>query len=376
MSNPSGDSQGDYRRAHIKALDGLRGYAAIIVCFFHAILHIDTTAVDRILSPAIDKIGTGDLLLKIVLMFFNGTTAVMLFYVLSGAVLCQSLLKNDLSVMRILLFLARRVLRLFPGMMVCMGAVWLTSAVLRWAGLSFPVVEFKDALLNAFLIEIKVLGPTTSIQIEALATPFILLFFFLYRKYSVVAVVLLFSLSIVAISRPELVFFIPNMGGSVFVFLAGMLVAMPESRALFSGVMGWQILVLVIFAFIVRHFTPLEADLMGFIAQIILLAAIVGFIRWSEVQTTVHRFLEIPLSQFFGKISYSYYLWNVPVLWFVWWTMSLESYFAGLGQIYGGFMYGMVAAIATIPFAYLSYRYVELPFMRIGGKVTARFSRG
>lgn len=185
MKNDAFDNEINFHSQHIKALDGLRGYAAILVSFYHAILHMDESSIYRVLYPPIDNVASDDLKLKLVLIFFNGSTAVLLFYVLSGSVLCQSLLRDKLNLKSICLFLMRRVFRLFPALLFCMLGLWLLSLVLRRLGVVFPHVSFEAAVLNAFLFNTNVHGPSTSIQIEALATPFILLFAFAYRKLSI-----------------------------------------------------------------------------------------------------------------------------------------------------------------------------------------------
>ena len=361
-----------YHTRHIKALDGLRGYAAIVVTFFHAILHINTDAIQRVLHPAIDQVATNDLLLKLFLMLFDGATAVSLFYVLSGAVLCQSLLRAQLNLKTVFLYLLRRVFRLFPALFLCMLGMWGLSVLLQNFTSGFPLVRFEDAIKNALLIQTRVHGPSTSIQVEALATPFILIFAFAYRKYSVAAGIALFVLAISAIQRNELVFFFPNMHVSVLVFFAGMLVALPEAKMLFERITGWQLLGLICFALVVRHLTHIQF-LPGFVAQTLLLAAVVGFVRWASPGTFVHSFLECRLSQFFGRISYSYYLLNVPVLWVLWFIPGFYAPFAELGQILGGVASGFVAALITIPLAYFSHRFVELYFINMGARITRSF---
>lgn len=374
MSNEISAGGGIHHTQHVKALDGLRGYAAIVVTFFHAILHMDPTAVQRVLHPAIDQVAAGDLWLKIVLVFLDGGTAVSLFYVLSGTVLCQSLLRARLDWTSIFLFLFRRVFRLFPALFLCMLGMWGMSWVLHHFFSGFPLVIFSDAMLNALLIQTKIHGPSTSVQIEALATPFILLFAYAYKKYAVAAGIALFALSISAIQRNELVFFLPNMHVSVMVFFAGMLVALPEAQAIFSRITGWQLMGLIILAVVVRHLTHIQF-LPGLLGQSFLLAAVVGFVRWASCRTFIHKFLEHRFSQFVGRISYSYYLLNIPVLWVLWFLPDLYALFTGFDQIWGGVISGVVATLITIPLAYLSYRFVELYFINLGAKISRSFGR-
>lgn len=369
MINDASLSKINYHTQHIKALDGLRGYAAILVTFYHAILHIDEGSIYRVLYPSIDKVASGDLKLKMALILFNGSTSVLIFYVLSGAVLCQSLLRDRLNLKSISLFLMRRIFRLFPALFICMASMWLLSVILRKIGFDFPVVNLDSAIWNALLINTSLHGPSTSIQIELLATPFIIFFAFAYQRYSLPMGIIIFALSIFSIQRADLVFLLPNMHANMFVFISGMLVALPEARLLFDKAKSWQIFLLVISAFFFRHIVHFES-LPGLIAQVFLLAAVVGFIRWAYARTALHNFLEWRFSQLIGRISYSYYLLNVPVLWIIWYVPTFYTKFAEFGQISGGLLSGVVAMIITVPFAYLSYRYCELFFMDLGAKIT------
>ncbi|MCG9082782.1 acyltransferase family protein [Laribacter hongkongensis] len=372
MSRELVGSVSSYHTQHVPALDGMRGWAAILVTFYHAILHLDEKAIYSVLYPAVDKVAISDILLKLVLIVFNGSTAVLLFYVLSGTVLCQSLLRDKSGIKSVLLFLLRRILRLFPALFLCMFVMWALSAALQKIGVTFPIVSVERAISNALLIDTSLHGPSTSIQIEALATPFILFFAFVYRKSSVVQAVAIFTLSIMAIQKPELVFSLQNMHANTFVFIAGMVVALPEVRTFFERVTTMQLCFLLVCAFLFRHLVHFES-LPGLIAQVLLLATLVGFVRWTPVKTEFHAFLESPISQFFGKISYSYYLLNVPVLWVIWFIPSFYEPFAKGGPVVGGLLSGVLATIMTIPFAYLSWKYVERYFIKLGVKITHFF---
>lgn len=164
------------------------------------------------------------------------------------------------------------------------------------------------------------------------------------------------------------------MHASVFVFLSGMLIALPEMRLFFERSTTLQIACLLFFAFVFRHFVHLDS-LPALIAQVLLLAAVVGSIRWASVRTKIHVFLESSLSQFFGKISYSFYLLNVPVLWVIWYLPSFQAYLAGMGQLWGGILSGFVAVILTIPIAALSHRLLELRFITFGALITNYFNK-
>src|SRR4051794_1269238 len=81
--------------AHNGQLDGLRGYAAVAVAFFHTILAFDETMIPRIVYG--DFASLPDLysvFAKVVLRLLSGETAVFIFFVLSGAVLFRSLARD------------------------------------------------------------------------------------------------------------------------------------------------------------------------------------------------------------------------------------------------------------------------------------------
>lgn len=360
-----------YYTEHIKALDGLRGYAAIIVTFYHAILHLDKSAIYSVLYPAIDQIARPDVALKAALVFLNGSTSVLLFYVLSGTVLCHSLLKHPLNIKSVVSFLIRRIFRLFPAVMVCMLVMWLMSKFIVFLGIQFPSISANSALLNALLVKTDLHGPSTSIQVEFLATPFILIFAIVYKRYSISMALVLLSLAVFAIQKPEIVFNLKNMHANTFVFLAGMMVALSELRGVFSKITGYHLMLLLLAGFLFRHLVHFES-LPGLIAQVILLASLVGYLRWSTSKTRLHLFLESNLSQFLGKISFSYYLLNVPVLWMLWFISDFFEIFKDYGPLWGGLFSGFVAMMITIPFAYISYKFVERPFIALGSKITNR----
>ena len=74
------------------ALDGVRGYAALAVGIYHSILCLhNSNAVEQFLkTPLHDNPNLYHFVTKLLLVIFNGETAVILFFILSGAVLFAS----------------------------------------------------------------------------------------------------------------------------------------------------------------------------------------------------------------------------------------------------------------------------------------------
>ena len=83
--------------------------------------------VGRVLYQNYSKIGSWyDAWAKVVLMVTSGQTAVVIFFILSGAVLFDSLQKDSKSglVPLAVKFFVRRFLRIYPAMLVCLFAIW------------------------------------------------------------------------------------------------------------------------------------------------------------------------------------------------------------------------------------------------------------
>lgn len=96
-------------------LDGLRAVAATMVVLFHCLVAVarpHALTADMQLGPA----GA----------VANGSSAVILFFVLSGSVLAGSFAR-DRSVRGTLAFLLRRGLRLYPAWLAALSAAWLAS---------------------------------------------------------------------------------------------------------------------------------------------------------------------------------------------------------------------------------------------------------
>src|SRR3954454_4249183 len=111
-------------------LDGLRGYAAVSVAIFHTILWMDDTLISRIVYGKISDFSDAySWFAKIVLKLFSGETAVLVFFVLSGTVLFQSLMRNTAPFPRVIAsFTVRRLFRIYPALIICLVVMMLVAA--------------------------------------------------------------------------------------------------------------------------------------------------------------------------------------------------------------------------------------------------------
>jgi len=78
------------------------------------------------------------------------------------------------------------------------------------------------------------------------------------------------------------------------------------------------------------------------------------------------RFLSGPVSAYLGKISYSFYLWNVLFLNVV---FALRAYFPAswpAHPVEAGVITAILIIAATIPVADVSSRFIEAPGNRVG----------
>lgn len=118
------------------ALDGVRGYAALVVVIYHSIMNFDFQPLGHIFATPIQKLsGTNDIVMKILYTIFNGKLAVSFFFILSGVVLFQSLNKNSQRGVfaTIINFSIKRILRIYPALVCCILAFFLIFRALHFA---------------------------------------------------------------------------------------------------------------------------------------------------------------------------------------------------------------------------------------------------
>jgi peptidoglycan/LPS O-acetylase OafA/YrhL len=359
------------KNLRVSSIDGLRGWAAIAVILFHSVTAMDPRFVpDLYNKSALDISGTYNLFAKAVLTLLSGESAVILFFIISGYVLSRSL-ESSLSKMSsstaAMDFIFKRLLRLYPPVIVCVGFLAASFFLLSiYAPNIFQPFSKEDTISNLLLITSKVHGATWTLSAEVFAIPFFLLFgtlaFYVGRGWGAA----LFVIAAVAIhfcSRHTLYF---DKLFLLIYFSAGFLVNSDFAERF--GKLKYPAITLA--AFIVSQRVFLQSkSLPG-----IFLSSAFGSILISQLvygsPSRLKTLLDCRLSQFFGRLSYSIYLWNVVFLEIFWhqkWVLfpGYSSYPISLGLLVGA-----IALCLTIGVSYYSEKYIERPSIYLGRLIT------
>jgi peptidoglycan/LPS O-acetylase OafA/YrhL len=315
---------------HIESLDGLRGFAAAIV----VISHVDDMPI------------VGDLSVLRV-----GAYGVAIFFALSGFLMAYLYGGRPLTRESASDYLVSRFSRIYPVYFVaiCLSAV--LSAI--------PNLHYPDHMIGAFSIlrHVAMLGSNGVFWSIPPEIQFYIFFLALWlcfqspQKYVVLAVGIVCLLAVLAL------FGFPGPGILLtsklpyFLFgaLAGRLMAL---RPMLHPPVAVGIAALAMLAI----FIPSRA--LGILSQTsfwglhsALIGALIVYLIACEHPITVRVFANAPL-RFLGRISFSLYLFHVPVLFF------FDHLLVGLLPVW---VIVMLAVIASVLFAWLSNIAIETP---------------
>ncbi|HKV16587.1 MAG TPA: acyltransferase [Reyranella sp.] len=391
FSRPQRKSSTAGNKGFLTRIESVRGLAALSVALTHArgfLLLIDQHVV------LLDRSSLRDFILDVFDGFFNGETAVILFFAISGVVIGRAL---DARQSGLISFLIRRIFRLYPAHIVAtlaivgLGWLFLTGA----PALDFTAYPGMGALHAAWLngesfnpLKLRsVAGTLTmagwslnlviwSLYAEMCAAPLLPLFHNLSRRGSVWldagVLALLIGLSLLnwdhLWSRYLFVFYLGMM-----VETRGLLLAGAIERALGGSwaALGFFYLLTVLPNTFAATRPPL----------VILLEAIGAFGLISVVVRSEGRpalaSLEHPLLRWNGRLSYSFYLWHYFVL-----TLAVRGLYASLPpETMQHFQMPLFVAVVVVTVAIalavaqISYSYIELPFMKLGRMVLGGWHR-
>lgn len=365
-ASPGGARPRDARNA---ALDGLRGYAAIAVVFYHSILGAQPHLIPTVLhAPVWAQSSFYGVAEKLALAVLNGELAVEVFFTLSGIVLFRSLRAMDQGrwLRTCWSFAVRRFVRIWPAMAI---AVLGTAAGSALMGLDAP--GWTAIRKNLILSEYGVIGATWTLHAELAMVPPFLACFFLTRWLGRRALIGCLAYALLAFHFHALL-------GADHVLTY----ALPFAIGGAAVESGWfdrlyrtrhaALAALVSAVGAVLLFLLLAANSARLGLEVAFVTAAVGWVARAP-GGTVRRALEAPLSRFLGRISYSFYLWNVPV--FEAMLAALGYTLANAHPLEAGLLVGAAASLATIPLACLSARWVEEPCIVLGRILTGRGRR-
>ena len=340
-------------------LDGLRGYAALAVVFWHAMLIVDAKNAPVLLGLKFSQVPYQDLAQKIILTLLAGDTAVTIFFVLSGAVLMQSLQRETGPMAGIAArFAVRRVLRIYPMLLVAIAVTALARAAIGQTPSGAAIFQ------NVVLYDATVNGATWTLNVEMIAVIVLLLAFAAYRRFKEVGLVISLLVMLALIhsppAKPYLVYFKPTF----FCFAFGMMIPTRIGNWVYQRLpsLSWPLLLVVML--FVRHIF-IGVNRVPSLTQE-LCAALLVLLLYHSNAGALGRFLARPSAVFLGSISYSLYLLNVPLLVFAGWQTLADR------PVVYGLLVGVGIAALTIPIAYLALIWVEKPGIALGRWLTQR----
>ncbi len=354
----------------LDGLDGLRGFAALVVVPYHTITGMRPDTIPFLVGTPLFRMEASDpWITKLWLTIFNGESAVLLFFILSGFVLTRSLVddfRHYPVVTATMAFVVRRLLRIFPSLLACLIAIYALSnaahALIPAADISFSGAQL---LANAALIDFPLNGATWTLQVEMLAIPVMVVAGLLTGRWGVAGAVAALIAAFVVMRSGQLNFGFLFLVIFQFYFVAGALawaLSARQSENTRSFVPWWAILA----AFMFVNQLAISPTLAFYLR-----AGLAGWLV-AVLATSPSRVLQHRASVFLGKISYSFYLWNVLFMNLLFSFRDDFPPWMAQHQALSGLLLAIPIVIATIPLANFVYKHVERPGMALGKKWSDR----
>lgn len=364
-------------KGRLLALDGLRGYAAMSVVVYHAILFFIAARASALLATPIQSVASEDRLAKALVVLFDGELAVMLFFAMSGAVLLRAL-GSDVGkvglVRSLALFPLKRVLRIYPALIVCllaMGALyWAAHAI---SPTDYPAPSWKHIGQNCLLYETPAHGATWTLRAEMLAIPFIVVAFLARRLLGISGLAAFLVYSLLLMEFPRLGLGVWLVQGWLLYFAAGFLAHdLSRSNVVVELMKGYRWIGVCGALLVLRAVLP-QVSPLGTLLRLGCITVLVAYM-FSEHQNALKAHLSSRIPVFFGRISYSLYLWNVVfmnlLLIKLFQVEFIRTHYAPFGLLLG-----VLVILISIPVSMLSERWIERPcssILRTGGSALKR----
>lgn len=296
----------------------------------------------------------------------NGTGTVVAFFVISGFVLARSLEANPDPVR----YFRNRFFRLFPA---AVAVVALFTALHQWFGIHVAYEgDFSPAnvLLNMLMIRTDINAVMWSMKVECAATPLILVTVWLLQRngapWPCVIIAVLFGLSfwgpyVHALGDAS------NLA-ALYAFVVGVLAQHYGSRV--SGIKPWLAAVAALLSVLVFcYYGTCKQTAPVLMLECLSAACLVAVIAWQQL--SILKPLDVAVVRFYGRISYSFYLLHLLGILFANRLLSFAKFpLSELPISIGTVALAAVSILITTPFAYLSWRYIEMPSINFGKNVT------
>lgn len=358
-----------------QALDGLRGWAALSVVIYHAILApmVFNRNVGEFLHQDIYSFDFKDLITRCVVAFFNGELAVIYFFILSGALLVRSLeidSKRNGFFSSCLFFLPKRFFRIYPALFFTIALMFFSLAAMNLlAPEIFKHQDFESALKNIALIQTSYHGASWTLKAEVLAAPFILLYFMIKGKGKISlltsSVLFAYSLYIFQYPTPEQTMSLFNLW---FVYFCAGFLCWELTKTKFIKLIAksYVIIILIISTMLVRQLTSMNSYNMLYI-QVVLCCLVVSALFVTD-SGSLFRFLTSRLSIFLGEISYSLYLINVLFMNLFMDVMNYFNFNTHNYLTYGAILF-VLTIIPSIPLSIWMEKNIEIKYNNIAKRV-------
>ncbi len=358
------------RLAH---LDGLRGLAAIAIAFHHSLYILRINEVWGMWHHKLFDVLTPQAkLTQLLLLIFNGRAVVTIFFVLSGYVAFLSLERSNFQFNQTLRYYAKRLVRLYPVYFVVtlLTVLYVSSGFVHrrfdpysgewfWWWFNHKITP-TEIVRNFLLMNVSLSGVAWSMRVEAFSTLLMPLFFFIVKKTTLVIDVC------IALGIALFAFHILKWSDLAFVSMCYMGMTLPKWKNILNK--KW-LLMLALFLLTVPRMTM--PDVYKIIGETTGALILVSCLLYQELPR-LKRFLQSRVLQFYGSISYAFFLLHFLVLYISSVIMfnTVPHYFLKTYPLPLMIALAIISILIATPLSWLIHTYVEKPISKLSLQTT------